>query len=305
MRRLLLLCVLLTAALTAPARAAVGEAPYRIDYGGWLIVPVFVNGQGPYDFLVDTGTSRTLIFQNLADTLKLAPPSGEARRVVTVGATGTYPTTLVAAVDVGGVRLDNLETVVLPDWRVDGRAPQGIVGLDFFRRYAVEFDAAAGRVRFHSTPPETPTGWRRARARRDTRFDLLIVQGRLNRRRIDMLVDTGAMRTLLNDAALGELTRRPALSFLDPVDDARGFVIDGLDKRHLIRAVKVREIRVGEARWSLRLIAVYNATIFKELSRNSTPFGLFGADLLRDRSFIVDYAGGRIDIGPEPAPKRD
>ena len=41
--------------------------PYRVDYNGLITVSTTINGRGPYDFVIDTGATLSLAFQNLAD----------------------------------------------------------------------------------------------------------------------------------------------------------------------------------------------------------------------------------------------
>ncbi len=41
-----------------------------------IIIPVGINGSGPYDFLLDTGCAKTIVDQKLADQLGL-PRAGE------------------------------------------------------------------------------------------------------------------------------------------------------------------------------------------------------------------------------------
>ena len=62
---LLLLCC--PADATSPA-----EQPYRIASYGRLVTEVYVNGQGPFTFLIDTASSRSLIFEHVRQKLGLA-----------------------------------------------------------------------------------------------------------------------------------------------------------------------------------------------------------------------------------------
>jgi hypothetical protein len=45
---------------------------------------------------------------------------------------------------------------------------------------------------------------------------------------------------------------------------------------------------------------VYDAEIFQELGMGAKPYCLVGADLLRDRSFIFDFANEDFYVGPAP-----
>jgi hypothetical protein len=71
-------------ASTTPADSASGEIPFRLAGPGdaAIIVPVFVNGQGPFDFVLDTGAPFTCLEPALSRRLGL----WERRSAVGVGA---------------------------------------------------------------------------------------------------------------------------------------------------------------------------------------------------------------------------
>ena len=61
---------------TAPTPQIV-TAKIRVDDLSMIIVPVSINGSGPYDLLLDTGSGKTIIDQKLARELGL-PQAGES-----------------------------------------------------------------------------------------------------------------------------------------------------------------------------------------------------------------------------------
>ena len=68
--------VVIAVALVVPAPARSGETtgrhiPLRVVAGRLLIVPVRIDGTGPYPFLLDTGATRSLVDEALADRLRL------------------------------------------------------------------------------------------------------------------------------------------------------------------------------------------------------------------------------------------
>ena len=85
--RLLAACLLLTAspvvarpgpvasvvvpAPVIPTETAADELALGNDYGGRMTVAVEIGGKGPYRFLVDTGSERTVISRQLAERLGL------------------------------------------------------------------------------------------------------------------------------------------------------------------------------------------------------------------------------------------
>jgi predicted aspartyl protease len=55
---------------TEPARP-ITTAKIKVDELAMIIVPVSIDGSAPYDFLLDTGASKTMVDQKLADQLAL------------------------------------------------------------------------------------------------------------------------------------------------------------------------------------------------------------------------------------------
>ena len=105
-----------------------------------LVVPVFVNGRGPYDFVVDTGTSTTLIDPELAsenavqpvDRLILKTPAGET----------AVPRCFLDTVSMGSEFQNHVETLVQPlaELRSLDHRVRGVLGMNFFRQFSFLID---------------------------------------------------------------------------------------------------------------------------------------------------------------------
>ncbi|HLY54055.1 MAG TPA: aspartyl protease family protein, partial [Stellaceae bacterium] len=64
-------------AATVPAgAAALVDQPYAIAYGDRIATPAYVNGQGPFEFLLDTACSRTIIYNHVRRRLGLSRAEG-------------------------------------------------------------------------------------------------------------------------------------------------------------------------------------------------------------------------------------
>ena len=64
----LFVCVSSLPAIASPATTE-ATAKIRIVKDFMIVVPVTINGSGPYDFLLDTGSTNTMLDQKLADEL--------------------------------------------------------------------------------------------------------------------------------------------------------------------------------------------------------------------------------------------
>lgn len=131
--------------------------PYEDDGGARIYVPVFVNGQGPYAFEIDTG-GHLIIGTELAKSLELKP----AGQFTNTGA-GTA-ITLTGAVANQEIRIGNAvisrqaaKVRPFPNDRITGKPPRmGLLGLELFERFAVGIDRAKKEIVL--TPFERFTG---------------------------------------------------------------------------------------------------------------------------------------------------
>jgi predicted aspartyl protease len=107
-----------------------------------ILVDVYANGRGPFQFAIDTGTSTTAITRELAQQLGVASsPIGAA---TTGGAQVDVTAGVLESFQVGGARIHN-STVVVADFfamlsTAVGAKLDGIVGYNFLRNYKVALD---------------------------------------------------------------------------------------------------------------------------------------------------------------------
>lgn len=107
-----------------------------------VVVPVFVNEKGPYDFALDTGASSTLISLELAAEFGLA--TGKISQLTAGGGNATVSRVQLSSLAVGAARQENLAAAssdFLTQLNAElGSKLQGIVGYDFLRHYRVTLD---------------------------------------------------------------------------------------------------------------------------------------------------------------------
>jgi hypothetical protein len=137
-----LTAVLLLATTLSIHAATSADTPVRVDFtvanGFMVVVPVHINGTGPYNFLLDTGTSRSMVVARVADRLAL-PTTG---RSIIVGVHGASAISLVQAssLTLAGATVPNLQLTVVP--KNSGFPPDlaGVLGEDFLENFDVLLD---------------------------------------------------------------------------------------------------------------------------------------------------------------------
>lgn len=304
----MVLLSLMLAPLTARGGEPISSVAYRIDYGGWYTVPVLVNGKGPYDFIIDTGATHSIVFGNLAAIHQFAPTGGPPQRVLGLAASGRFPTYHVGEIALGPAKLANVVTVVLDEWKVGDVAPYGVLGLDFLERYFVIIDRARGEVRLYDNQTPLEIGergwtWTTLSARRFKVTDALLytVDGYVNNRLVRLMIDLGATGTIINRQAAARIQKTGSFAIVsNPRNGATGSRVKGaLNEKAEQEPRQVEKIRIGRTHWYKRIIMIHDAPIFDELGVQDAAFGLLGSDLLLDRSFAFDFKGERLWIGPK------
>lgn len=117
--------------------------------GAALVVPVHVNGTGPYSFVLDTGATMTCIDRALAERLELPEAAGQRGVGMGIGqGPGALQLVLMdslrvghaTATDVTGCALD------LDRFQAVGLDVEGLLGLNYLQAFRVTLDFQAERL---------------------------------------------------------------------------------------------------------------------------------------------------------------
>ncbi len=131
----------------AADRARAGLASdLSIDERGGIVVPVMIGGAGPFNFILDTGATRTLVGDDLAGLLNAA----RVARAELVSSAGSEMRDVVrlGRVEVAGARAESLLASVLPAARLHGLASgvRGLLGQDFLSAFNYTLDYRRRRL---------------------------------------------------------------------------------------------------------------------------------------------------------------
>jgi len=184
--------------------------PTRLDRIGRVIVPVTINGQGPFRFIVDTGASHSTVSPQLAALLGLTPSLDTAIRVNGITGTAQVPGVRITRLQAGDLAIQDTTLPVV--WAPLMGGADGILGAAGLTTQRLMVDFAHNKVvlsRGDSTG--TPRGYTRIAARR-LAGGLVAINSRVGKVRTLAIIDTGSERTLGNLALRDALNqqRRPA-----------------------------------------------------------------------------------------------
>lgn len=155
--------------LPSTAFAGSNQVELTVDRPGAITIPVSVNGQGPFVFMLDTGSNRSVVSSDLAAHLALPVVA----KAVMVTATGrqVYPVVNIDRVEIGDARSSAVLASVVPTSRLRAAIARidGIVGQDFLSRFNYTLDYRKRRLSWTAEPPSDD---------RDVRLPLVKEEGR-------------------------------------------------------------------------------------------------------------------------------
>ena len=127
----------------APVESSPGEVRFELapPNDAAIIVPVKINGKGPYRFVLDTGATFTCIDNKLVEELKLPEWHGQFGTVI-APMEGNVRLVNLDSLEVGNAKAAKLQacTVDLKQMQTQGLDVKGLVGLNFLKSYRMSID---------------------------------------------------------------------------------------------------------------------------------------------------------------------
>ena len=123
------------------------------------------------------------------------------------------------------------------------------------------------------------------------------LEASFNDHNFSSLFDLGASFTLINWSAAEVLGvhKRDYMAKAIPPDDLQ----DVLGKTSPAVRVDGVTVRLPGKRWDNHLVVASDAPIFAYLNTEDRPAAIVGFNLFGNKSLAIDFAGGRLFIGPE------
>jgi hypothetical protein len=148
-----LAAIFLPTAITAQSSGAKGLVKFQLRDKYLIVVQATVNGAGPFSFLLDTGSTHTVIDPSLARRLQV-PIIGEAA-LTTVSDVHKDQLARLREIRVGDSTVSELGAVVDRMDQVKLKAPgvQGVLGEDFLSQFDFLIDYKKHELHFDSAVP--------------------------------------------------------------------------------------------------------------------------------------------------------
>lgn len=248
-----------------------------------MTVPVQIAGAGPFRFVIDTGSERTVISRELAATLGL--PAGGEVNVVAMSGTTRVGTVVIPSLRLSSVpEIGRIQAPALERAHLGGL---GLLGIDTLQGHRVTIDFDAGSMAVAPATKRTradrlEAGEILVRAR-STMGQLIVTDAEVDGRQVRVVLDTGSAVSIGNLALRRLMARQTGKLGKLEVMSATGVLMQ-TDYGY------ARRFRLGGAVMSNMPIAFADAPPFRHFGLTKRPALLLGMNALRMfRRVEVDF----------------
>ncbi len=264
------------------------------DLGGVLVVQARIGGEGPFNFVLDTGAGTTVVTPELSARLHLTA-NGSVNLATSGKSAVSAGAVVLPSVVVGGASASKVAAVVAPlppDLTYQGRFGRiaGILGATFLRQFAVTIDYGSGLVLFAApgtfvAPPDAQ------RVAASAYQGAVTVAGSVSGASTTMEIDSGNNGLSLVSAAFAHAHGLTARCNAIPRTH------EGIGGKVSDTVMRVNDVTVGGIAVRDTVVAESNGS--NVLSGDGAPGVILGNALLRQWGwFAVDYGAGIVYLPP-------
>jgi predicted aspartyl protease len=262
-------------------------APTLRDSIGRIWAPVLINGQGPFRLVLDTGASKSALLPRVARALNVPM---EASKVRLHGVTGSTDVSTVAIqqLEVGELLMGATSLPIVPD--VFGGA-DGVLGNEALGDKRIFIDFRRDRIEISNSRSERPgVGMSKIPLKALSRGQLLSFKTNIGSVSTTAVIDTGAQRTIGNQALRAALNRRQREW---QQEEIIGVTLD-VEKGD---SIPTPPIKFGRATLSGVRVTFTDTAIFDHWQLTKEPALLLGMDVLGLLDvLVIDYKTKELHV---------
>lgn len=283
------------AALATSLTGAVAQAPPPVDPAVEILeiegdgyqrmtVAVMIGGQGPFDFLIDTGAQATVLSRALADQLQLF--DRDTATLVGMASTRQVETTPIDDFTLGTRSFYIRQAPLVEGAHIGGA--DGILGLDSLQDQRVLLDFHKREIAVADAEQLGGNrGYEIVVRARERLGQLIITTARLDGIQVDVIVDTGAQGSVGNMALLNRMRRNQKLGNTEMTD------INGQTQSGVVRVA--RELDLGRGSVQNFPILFADSRPFHTLGLADKPALILGmSELKLFRRVAIDFKTRRV-----------
>lgn len=270
---------------TAPAAATATEVLMLEDERyRRMTVPVMINGQGPFQFMIDTGAQASVLSHALADQLQLT--DRDTALLVGMASERQVETAMLDEIVFGSGSHRDARAALVEGANIGGA--DGILGLDTLqdRRVLLDFE---NRLMEVAHPEERPSrrGYDIVVRARQIAGQLIITRAEIDGVRTAVIVDTGAQGSIGNTALQRRLRGNRSVADTAMTD------INGVEAIGNVRLA--RTLQMDSANINNFLITFSDSPTFAAMGLDDEPAMILGMSELRlFRRVAIDFGSRRV-----------
>ncbi len=255
------------------------------DFRERMTVPVSIEQQGPFDFIIDTASQRTILSKEIAGNLDLEIE--DTVNVIALAGNTTVNTVYVPELTLGERSYGGL---ISPIFRATNIGADGVLGLDSLQGQRILFDFLTKKISVEDTNVKLKTRSRReivVTAKRRS-GQLIFTNAIISGIKVNVIIDTGGETSIGNKVLQKRLRMRSSSLEQIKLVDVTGKSVDadyGI----------AQNLEIGRARFSQIPIAFSDIEPFKALKLDKKPAMFLGMNALRTFDRVaIDFANRKI-----------
>jgi predicted aspartyl protease len=237
-----------------------------------MTVPVTINGSGPYSFLVDTGSERTVISKELAGALQLG--AGPKTRMHSVTGTNNVATVIIPRLELSRRTVKDIAAPALPQLHIGA---SGMLGIDTLKTQHILFDFAGKRMALSSQPVPLPkmVGDEIVVTARSRLGRLVLADAAVHGSRVVVILDTGGEVSVGNEPLRRKLIKMGKLRETIPLQ-----LMSVTGGKIAADYTSIEQVTIAGLRLTDMPVAFGDVRLFDELDLDDRPAILLGMDVL-------------------------
>lgn len=267
----------------APAPEPVPDAVLAasVDLNERMAVPVTVNGRGPFPFVIDTGSNRTVVSDALA--AQLALPSAGSLQIRAAAAMAQTESVKVGRLTVGHRELVNLKAPVL---QLANLGALGMLGIDAVADQRLVMDFRNKQMILTKTVRQEMDAGVLVVQAKSKYGQLLLVDSEVEGIPLYVIIDTGSEVTIGNNAMRNFLARRRATQ-----ED----LVDVAGETAKVDLGLLPELHIGKIIVRNEQVAYADLYVFEHLGLHGKPSLLLGMSTLKKCAKVsIDFPAREV-----------
>jgi predicted aspartyl protease len=255
-----------------------------------MTLPVEIGSGGPYPFIIDTGSHRSIVATELAQRLSLVelPPV----EIVSMAGRETVAAVHLDRIQFGSQVISDLPVLSIAH---DALGGAGLIGLDGLKNKRVTLDFKKRQLAIGKSTPAGYSTWDRNTIvvqAKSKLGQLILVNSRIDGKKVNIILDTGAEISVGNMALFRSLKQQKLV--LPPTNVViKSVTGQSIDAQFAV----VRHIEIDSVNLSNVPMVFLDAAPFQELGLADRPSMLLGMRMLRmfDR-VAIDFGNRHVDF---------